>query len=54
MRIKSEVTDLSLAKGPGITHGSSSNPGDLGEDIKNVTAGEINSMGGIAPATNCN
>lgn len=38
----------------GRTHGRSSKPGDLGEDIKNVLKGEINSTGGTAPITNCN
>lgn len=38
----------------GMTYGNSSNPGDLGEDIKNLNNGVINSTGGIAPLTNCN
>lgn len=38
----------------GKTYGNSSNPGDLGEDIKDIPNGNINSNGGTAPLTNCN
>lgn len=38
----------------GKTLGVMSNPGDLGEDIKLLTNGTVNPIGGIAPETNCN
>ena len=37
----------------GEIFGNSSNPGDLGEDIKELSEGLINSYGGIAPSTHC-
>ena len=38
----------------GKSYGNSSNPGDLGEDIKNLNNANINSNGGTAPSTHCN
>ncbi len=38
----------------GETYGNSSNPGDLGEDIRFLTNGSVNTTGGTAPSTNCN
>lgn len=37
----------------GTTHGASSNPGDLGEDILLLSSGTSNTTGAVAPDTDC-